>query len=262
MVASRKPFLIGIAGGTCCGKSEVCKRIIQVLGQSNVATEKRQVIVLGQGSFYRELSSDEQLLANAGKFNFDHPSAFDDDLTLKVIRNLKAGQVVQIPQYDFKTHTRCKPGNAQKGKSERQEQCQSVYPAEVILFEGILVLYNKDIRNLMDMKIFVDTDSDTRLARRVLRDTTEHDRDIDSVLSQYTNFVKPAFEDFTLPTKKYADVIIPRGADNSVAINLIVQHIQDIMCGEDRISPKRNRTRSEGTSISGVAPGTMASRPH
>ena len=129
-----------------------------------------------------------------------------------------------------------------------------VSPSDVILFEGILVLYNKEIRNMMDMKIFVDTDSDTRLARRVLRDTLEHKREIDSVLNTYTRYVKPAFEDFTLPTKKYADVIIPRGASNTVALQLITQHITDILESGGARKSKRTRTKSE-SSVAG-------SRPH
>lgn len=106
-----------------------------------------------------------------------------------------------------------------------------MYPADVVLFEGILMFYSQEIRDLFQMKLFVDTDADTRLSRRVLRDISERGRDLESILVQYITFVKPAFEEFCLPTKKYADVIIPRGADNLVAINLIVQHIQDILNG-------------------------------
>eukprot|EP00794_Sanderia_malayensis_P015997 gene15997-17608_t len=233
----KKPFLIGVAGGTCCGKSEVCKKILKDLGQANVESEKRKVIILGQESFYRELSKEESALADASKFNFDHPGAFDDNLCLKTLQKLRKGEQAQIQNYNFKTHS---------GESEYR----IVHPADVILFEGILVLYNKDIRDLLDMKIFVDTDSDTRLARRVLRDILEHGRDIDNVLNHYTKFVKPAFEDFTLPTKKHADVIIPRGADNTVAIDLIVQHIKDLLTERaDGGAPKRIRHQSEnGTS--------------
>merc|ERR1719356_2051562 len=110
--------------------------------------------------------------------------------------------------------------------SQGQEMFRLVYPSDVVLLEGILVFYYKEVRDLFDMKLFVDTDADTRLARRVLRDIEERGRDLENVLFQYTNLVKPAFEEFCLPTKKYADVIVPRGAENTVAIDLIKQHIQ------------------------------------
>ena len=230
----KKPFLIGIAGGTCCGKSEVCKRICQELGQSAIENEHQQVIIIGHKNFYRHLTNEEKLLADAGKFNFDHPSAFDDELVLQSVKQLKEGKIVKIPKYNYLTHS-------------RDKEHETLYPADVILFEGILVLYNKNIRDLLDMKIFVDTDSDTRLSRRVMRDTVEHKRDIDSVLNQYTTFVKRSFEDFTLPTKKYADVIIPRGVNNSVAIELIVQHIQDILnVGTTSSIRKRSKSESGG----------------
>lgn len=227
----KHPFFIGISGGTCCGKSEVCNKICQQLDQNLVNTENRRVTILAHKSFYRELTSEEKQLAKVGKFNFDHPTAFDDELALRCLEQLKGGNVVKIPTYNVSTHS-------------REPQDQTIYPSDVILFEGILSLYNKDIRDYLDMKIFVDTDSDTRLARRVLRDTLEHKRNIDSVLDQYTTFVKRSFEDFTLPTKKYADVIIPRGGDNTVAINLIVEHIQDLLGGKPNT---RKRTTSESS---------------
>ncbi|XP_057309011.1 uridine-cytidine kinase 2-A-like [Hydractinia symbiolongicarpus] len=236
MNKERKPFLIGIAGGTCCGKSELCKKICEELGQNVLKNGKQQVIILGHKSFYRHLSDEDKLLADTGKFNFDHPNAFDDELTLKCLHMLKQGKVATIPKYNFATHS-------------REEEEETIYPADVILFEGILALYNKDIRDLLDMKIFVDTDSDTRLARRVLRDTVEHKRDIDSVLNQYTKFVKRSFEDFTLPTKRYADVIIPKGVDNLVAIELITQHIQDDLitsCGDKSTERKTRRVSESG----------------
>lgn len=194
--------------------------------------ENKQIIILEHNNFYREFTKEEKQLANGGKFNFDHPNAFDDELVLKSIVQLKEGKTVTIPTYNIATHS-------------RDNNCKTIYPADVILFEGILILYNKDIRDLLDMKIFVDTDCDTRLARRVLRDTVEHKRDIDNVLNQYTTFVKRSFEDFALPTKRYADVIIPRGADNSVAVDVIVEHIQDILGGQG----KRVRTISESSGI-------------
>ena len=232
-MVGKKPFLIGIAGGTCCGKSEVCKKIIQRVTLEG--KEHKNVITLEHTNFYREFTKEEQELATVGKFNFDHPNAFDDELVLKAIKQLKDGKSVTIPKYNYATHS-------------RENHCRTIYPADVILFEGILVLYNKNIRDLLDMKIFVDTDCDTRLARRVLRDTVEHKRDIDNVLNQYTTFVKRSFDDFAWPTKRYADVIIPRGADNTVAVEVIVQHIQDILCTPGQTT-RRIRTVSENSGI-------------
>ncbi|XP_066547908.1 uridine-cytidine kinase 2-A isoform X2 [Amia ocellicauda] len=208
--ASRQPFLIGVAGGTASGKSSVCGKIMELLGQNEIDHHQRQVAILSQDSFYRVLTPEQKAKALKGQFNFDHPDAFDNELILKTLWDIMDGKAVQIPV---------------------KEESVTVYPADVVLFEGILMFYSQEIRDLFQMKLFVDTDADTRLSRRVLRDISERGRDLEQVLTQYITFVKPAFEEFCLPTKKYADVIIPRGADNLVAINLIVQHIQDILNG-------------------------------
>ncbi|NXS04946.1 UCK1 kinase, partial [Oxylabes madagascariensis] len=176
--------------------------------------------------------------------NFPLADAFDNDLMHSTLKNIVEGKTVEVPTYDFVTHSRL-------------AETTVVYPADVVLFEGILVFYNQDIRDMFHLRLFVDTDSDVRLSRRgkappcpapypcpprdstqgfylpipVLRDM-KRGRDLEQILTQYTTFVKPAFEEFCLPTKKYADVIIPRGVDNMVAINLIVQHIQDILNGD------------------------------
>ncbi|KAM6453913.1 uridine-cytidine kinase 2 [Liasis olivaceus] len=214
----KKPFLIGVSGGTASGKSSVCAKIIQLLGQNEVDLHQKQVVILSQDSFYRVLTTEQKAKALKGHFNFDHPDAFDNELIVQTLKEIMDGKAVQIPVYDFISHS-------------RKEETVSVYPADVVLFEGILVFYNEEVRDLFQMKLFVDTDPDTRLSRRVLRDISERGRDLEQILSQYITFVKPAFEEFCLPTKKYADVIIPRGMDNLVAINLIVQHIQDILNG-------------------------------
>ncbi|XP_040895486.1 uridine-cytidine kinase 2-A isoform X2 [Toxotes jaculatrix] len=215
---NRQPFLIGVAGGTASGKSSVCNKIMELLGQNEIDHHKRQVAILSQDSFYRVLTPEQKAKALKGQFNFDHPDAFDSDLIITTLWDIKEGKTVHIPVYDFVSHS-------------RKEETVIVYPADVVLFEGILMFYSQEIRDLFQMKLFVDTDADTRLSRRVLRDISERGRDLEGVLAQYITFVKPAFEEFCLPTKKYADVIIPRGADNLVAINLIVQHIQDILNG-------------------------------
>ncbi|KMZ05526.1 uridine-cytidine kinase isoform X1 [Drosophila teissieri] len=218
----KSPFLIGVAGGTASGKSTVCKKIMEQLGQAEMDHTQRQVVSISQDSFYRELTPAEKAKAQKGLFNFDHPDAFNEELMYSTLQNILKGHKVEIPSYDYRTN------------SLDFENVLVIYPADVVLFEGILVFYFPKIRELFHMKLFVDTDSDTRLARRVPRDINERGRDLDAVLTQYMTFVKPAFEEFCSPTKKFADVIIPRGADNTVAIDLIVQHIRDFLNNRSR----------------------------
>uniref|UniRef100_A0A4W3JQK4 uridine/cytidine kinase n=1 Tax=Callorhinchus milii TaxID=7868 RepID=A0A4W3JQK4_CALMI len=209
--------------------SSVCTKIVQLLGQNEIDRQQRQVVIVSQDSFYRVLTAEQKGKAIKGQFNFDHPDAFDNALILHTLQDIVEGKIVEIPVYDFVSHS-------------RKSETVTVYPADVVLFEGILAFYMQEIRDMFQMKLFVDTDSDTRLSRRVLRDISERQRDLEQVLTQYITFVKPAFEEFCLPTKKYADVIIPRGVDNLVAINLIVQHIQDILNGGQ--SKRQNGYRS------------------
>ncbi|KAL4634406.1 hypothetical protein ACB092_04G197200 [Castanea dentata] len=201
----KQPFVIGVSGGTASGKTTVCDMMIQQL-------HDHRVVLVNQDSFYRGLTDEE--LKHVHEYNFDHPDAFDTEQLLECIGKLKSGQSVQVPIYDFKNHQRF---------SDRFRQ---VNASDVIILEGILVFHDQRVRNLMNMKIFVDADADVRLARRIKRDTVDRGRDVHSVLEQYSKFVKPAFDGFILPSKKYADVIIPRGGDNHVAIDLIVQHIR------------------------------------
>ncbi|CAH1373836.1 unnamed protein product [Tenebrio molitor] len=224
---AKTPFLIGVSGGTASGKSTVCKRIMEKLGQVDVDHTQRQVVCISQDSFYRDLTPSEIQKAERGLFNFDHPDAFNETLMKESLMDILAGKIVQIPTYDYKNH------------SLRNDEILTIYPADVVLFEGILVFYFPEVRKLFHMKLFVDTDSDTRLARRVPRDINERGRDLEQVLNQYMTFVKPAFEEFCSPTKKFADVIIPRGADNTVAIDLIVQHIREILNNRPRTSEER-----------------------
>merc|ERR1711899_484375 len=213
---TKRPFMIGVAGGTASGKSTVCEKI-RALVVNEDAENGRQIITLSQDSFYRDLTAKESDQAKKGMFNFDHPDAFDHQLMVKCLKDIKECRSTQVPLYDFKTNSRV------------ENEFTTIHPSDVVLLEGILVFYYKEVRDLFDMKLFVDTDADTRLARRVLRDIEERGRDLENVLFQYTNLVKPAFEEFCLPTKKHADVIIPRGADNTVAISLVAQHIKDII---------------------------------
>ncbi|EPY83340.1 uridine-cytidine kinase 1 isoform a [Camelus ferus] len=238
--------------------STVCEKIMELLGQNEVDHRQRKLVILSQDSFYKVLTAEQKAKALKGQYNFDHPDAFDNDLMHRTLKNIVEGKTVEVPTYDFVTHSRL-------------AETTVVYPADVVLFEGILVFYSQEIRDMFHLRLFVDTDSDVRLSRRVLRDV-HRGRDLEQILTQYTTFVKPAFEEFCLPmqppqqhlvgvppmalhplvsvpghpaehwagselpaweqTKKYADVIIPRGVDNMVAINLIVQHIQDILNGD------------------------------
>ncbi|KAJ6834706.1 uridine kinase-like protein 3 [Iris pallida] len=198
-----EPFVIGVAGGASSGKTTVCDMIIEQL-------HDQRVVLINQESFYHNLSEEE--LTQVNDYNFDHPDAFDTEKLLYCMENLKHGHAVYIPNYDVRTNKSILPA-------------RKVNPSDVIILEGILIFHDPRVRDLMSMKIFVDTDADVRLARRIRRDTSEKSRDIGTVLDQYSKFVKPAFDDFILPTKKYADIIIPRGGDNHVAIDLIVQHI-------------------------------------
>jgi len=222
MKQRKRPFIIGVCGGTASGKTSVCEDILKKL-------ENRRVVIISQDSFYRSLPEDA--LKEVHSYNFDHPNAFDWSLLEEVLRGIKGGKRVEIPEYSFITHTRLKESTA-------------LYGADVILFEGILAFYTQELRETMDLKLFVDTDADTRLSRRVMRDITERGRTLQGVLHQYETFVKPSFEDYILPTKKYADVIIPRGIDNQVAIKLIVQHIRTKL--EER-DPTLSKSRKKHT---------------
>ncbi|KAD4386352.1 hypothetical protein E3N88_26521 [Mikania micrantha] len=200
----KQPFVIaGVAGGASSGKKTVGDMIIDQL-------HDQRVVLVNQDSFYHSLTPEE--LSKVHDYNFDHPDAFDTEKLLSSMEMLKHGKSVDIPKYDFKTY---------KNSISRR-----VNPSDVIILEGILVFHDPRVRDMMNMKIFVDTDADVRLARRIRRDTGEKGREIGMVLDQYSKFVKPSFDNFILPTKKYADIIIPRGGDNHVAIDLIVQHIR------------------------------------
>eukprot|EP01114_Cavostelium_apophysatum_P020564 TRINITY_DN6931_c0_g2_i1.p1 TRINITY_DN6931_c0_g2~~TRINITY_DN6931_c0_g2_i1.p1 ORF type:complete len:452 (-),score=92.24 TRINITY_DN6931_c0_g2_i1:114-1469(-) len=200
----KEPFMVGICGGTASGKTTVCQKIIESL-------QVRWVLVLSMDSFYKVLTPEQKLRST--EYNFDHPDAFDVDLIVQTLQDLKAGKAVEIPEYDFKTHS-------------RSPFSKTFYGADVIIFEGILAFYFEQLRDLFHMKIFVDDDPDIRLARRVRRDIAERGRDLNGVLNQYDKFVKPSFENYIYPTKKYADIIVPQAASNTVAIELITEHIR------------------------------------
>ncbi|TWW57070.1 Uridine-cytidine kinase-like 1 [Takifugu flavidus] len=202
---SKEAFVIGLCGGSASGKTTVANKIIEAL-------DVPWVVLLSMDSFYKVLSPEEQTLAASNDYNFDHPGAFDFELLVATVRKLKQGKSVKIPVYDFTTH-------------KRQKDWKNVYGASVIIFEGIMSFADKELLQLLDMKIFVDTDSDIRLVRRLRRDITERGRDIEGVIKQYNKFVKPAFEQYIEPTMRLADIVVPRGGGNMVAIDLIVQHV-------------------------------------
>ncbi|KAM9563545.1 uridine-cytidine kinase-like 1 [Guaruba guarouba] len=198
-------FVIGLCGGSASGKTTVATRIIEAL-------DVPWVVLLSMDSFYKVLDEGQQALAARSDYNFDHPDAFDFELLVSVLRKLKKGKSVKVPVYDFTTHS-------------RRREWKTVYGANVIVFEGILAFANKELLKLLDMKVFVDTDSDIRLVRRLQRDIMERGRDVVGVIKQYNKFVKPSFEQYIEPTVQVADIVVPRGGENFVALDLIVQHV-------------------------------------
>ena len=202
-----RPIIIGVTGGSGGGKTSVSRAIL-----SHFPDEK--IAMIEHDSYYKDqshLTFEERI-----QTNYDHPFAFDTDLMIEQIKELLAGRPVDIPTYDYTEHTR-------SSKTYRQE------PQDVFIVEGILVLEDKRLRDLMDIKIFVDTDADERIARRLIRDMKERGRSAESVVNQYINTVKPMHEKFVEPSKKYADIIIPRGGENLIAIHMLIEHLKVIM---------------------------------
>ncbi|XP_064617235.1 uridine-cytidine kinase-like 1 [Liolophura sinensis] len=198
-------YVIGLCGGSASGKTTVARKIIEDL-------DVPWVSVLSMDSFYKVLTPEQHNLAAKNEYNFDHPDAFDFDLMLHTLKRLKEGKKVEVPVYNFTTH-------------KRDKEKKIIYGANVVIFEGIMAFVNKELLSLMDTKIFVDTDSDIRLARRLKRDISERGRGLEGVLKQYQTFVKPAFEHYIAPTMCHADIIVPRGGENEIALNVIVLHI-------------------------------------
>ncbi|KAL3979443.1 neurofilament heavy polypeptide [Sarotherodon galilaeus] len=201
----KEAFVIGLCGGSASGKTTVANKIIEAL-------DVPWVVLLSMDSFYKVLNKEEQELAAKNEYNFDHPDAFDFELLVNILRKLKKGKSIKVPVYDFTTHS-------------RRKEWKTVYGANVVIFEGILAFANKELLKLLDMKVFVDTDSDIRLIRRLKRDISQRGRDISGIIKQYNKFVKPAFEQYIEPTVQVADIVVPRGGENFVALDLIVQHV-------------------------------------
>jgi len=202
----KEAFVIGICGGSASGKTTVARKIIEEL-------DVQWVSLLSMDCFYRvDYSEEDVAQIAAGEYNFDIPGAFDYVLLRKTLQRLKEGKRVEVPVYNFKTHN-------------REKHKKTIYGANVVIFEGILAFADKLLLEMLDMKVFVDTDADVRLARRLKRDICERGREIEGVLRQYNTFVKPAFEQFIEPGKNCADIVVPRGGENEIAINLIVTHV-------------------------------------
>jgi len=209
----KKPVVIGITGGSGSGKTSVTKKIHEVF-------QGHSVVVIEQDDYYKDqshLAFNERL-----QTNYDHPLAFDTDLLIQHIHQLINRQSIEKPTYDYTLHTRA----TEKVVVESQD---------VIILEGILVLEDERLRDLMDIKLFVDTDSDIRIIRRILRDIHDRGRTVDSVVEQYMTVVRPMHNQFIEPTKKYANIIIPEGGENAVAIDLMVTKIKTILASADEV---------------------------
>lgn len=203
----KNAFVIGICGGSASGKTTVARKIIEYL-------DVPWVSLLSMDSFYKVLSEEQHKRAEANEYDFDHPDAFDFDLVISTLKRLKGGKSVNVPIYNFATHS-------------REKQMKTIYGANVVIFEGIMAFANPELMKVMDMKVFVDTDSDICLARRLRRDIAERGRDPQGVLKQYKKFVKPSFEHYIEPYMQSADIIVPKGGENDIAVNLIVLHVHN-----------------------------------
>jgi len=194
---------IGIAGGTGSGKTTITKRIVREFGGD--------VSVIYHDNYYK--AHDDMPYSERCKLNYDHPDAFDTELMLSQLRALKKGQRVLCPVYDYSDHNRSK-------------ETVEIRPARVIIVEGILIFAEKELRDEMDIKLFVDTDADVRILRRIVRDVRDRGRSLESVVNQYLDTVKPMHEQFVEPSKRFADVIIPEGGRNTVALSMVMERIR------------------------------------
>ena len=199
--------IIGVAGGTASGKSTLVKKLQE-------AFKGESVITICHDYYYK--AHDELSYEERTQLNYDHPSAFDTDMMIADIKKLKEGIAIDCPVYTFVNHN-------------RTDKTLHINPAQVIIIDGILILENQELRDLMDVKVYVDTDADVRLGRRLLRDVQERGRSIESVLSQYFCTVKPMHDEFVEPSKRYADLIVPEGGFNSVALRILIQNINSMI---------------------------------
>ena len=205
-------LVIGIAGGTGSGKSTLTKQLVNHFGD--------QITVLKHDDYYK--AHDEMTYEERTHLNYDHPNAFDTDLMLQHLRQLKKGEPINCPIYDYTVHN-------------RSRNFQVIYPTNVSIVEGILIFENKELCKEMDIKIFVDTDADIRIIRRIQRDVIERARSLESVISQYMNTVKPMHEEFVEPSKKNADIIVLEGGMNLVAMDMIKNRIRQHLSAQTQV---------------------------
>ncbi len=205
---SEKPIVIGIAGGTCSGKSSIASILIDEFRYT------KSISIIKEDDYYKDQS--HLPMEERAKTNYDHPLAFDFDLMYEHLQKLIAGETIEKPTYDYTVHN-------------RSDVTEIVHPSDVLIIEGLFALYTKEIRDLEDIKIFVDTPADIRFIRRLKRDVKERARTIDSITEQYLTTVKPMHDQFLEPTKQYADIIIPQGKSNTVAIDLLKTKINSIL---------------------------------
>jgi uridine kinase len=206
-----KSFVIGVAGGSGSGKTTVVRRIVDSIGLEHVT-------LLDHDRYYRD--RNDLRLEERAALNYDHPDALETDLLVRHVRELKSGKAVDVPQYDFTRHARL-------------SETETFQPRRALIVEGILVFTDAALRDLMDIKVFVDTDSDTRFIRRLQRDVAERGRTMDSVIDQYQSTVKPMHLEFVEPSKRYADVIIPLGGHNTVAVDLLLTLLRSVSAKRD-----------------------------
>lgn len=202
-----KPLVIGVAGGSGSGKTSVTNRILEQLDAS-------RVLIIQHDSYYRDLSTYGGITPE--QINFDHPDSLETSLLVEHVRSLRRGEGVEVPMYNFATHRRM-------AETHRAE------PHDIIIIDGILLFVDADLRDLLDIRIYVDTDADERLIRRIRRDILERGRSLESVMHQYLDTVKPMHLQFVEPSKHWADVIIPRGSENAVAIDMVVTKIKVLL---------------------------------
>ena len=202
-----QPIFIGVCGGSGSGKTTIVNRI-------NSEVPEKSIAIMEHDAYYKDQSS--MTYEQRCKTNYDHPFAFDTDLFVEHIKELKKGKTIQKPIYDYGIHN-------------RKEETIISEPKEIIIVEGLLIFYEERIRELLDIKIFVDTDADIRILRRIVRDMNERKRSLDSVINQYMSTVRPAHEQFIEPSKKYADIIVTEGGNNLVAVDLMVTKIKSLL---------------------------------
>jgi uridine kinase len=201
------PFLIGIAGGTGSGKTTVANAIVKRVGAERIT-------ILSHDSYYRDfVDLPKDILERQ---NFDHPDSLESELLVRHLKALKQGMVVETPIYDFKVH-------------RRAAETRRVEPRKVILVDGILIYVEPELRKLFDVKIFVDTDADIRLIRRLKRDIAERGRSVESVVTQYESTVRPMHLEFVEPSKRYADLIVPEGGENTVALDFLFARLRELL---------------------------------